>query len=114
MALTNKFLQNLISLFAIVLISIILVTVIGYYDEGHAKIYGSMGNYLSAGGYPPFSDYLMWTIIFSVFGLLTFNIISAGKDFKSPLVLRILLSLLSIPLVMFAIVSLIVMTQQLF
>ena len=55
------------SLFNVVLLtalaSVILVTVIGYFDEGHPRIYGSFGNYLAHNAIPPRQDYVLWLAI---------------------------------------------------
>ncbi|MGK0391261.1 MAG: hypothetical protein ACI94Y_004023 [Maribacter sp.] len=65
------------------------ITIIGYFDEGHANIYGSFSNYLASGGYPPLSDYLMWSIITAMSRGILFNIISKLTRQSFPLPTRL-------------------------
>ncbi len=100
----TKLYQNLLALIAIVLCSIVLITVVGFFDEGHSRIYGTFSNYMSQAAYPPLSDYLLWTFIFVPLGLMTFNLISAISQYKSSLSRRIFLSIFSIPVIFIMIV----------
>lgn len=88
--------ENILNVLAIATITIILTTIIGYFDEGHQNIYNGFWNYLQQGGYPPINDYLVWTIFFCIAGIISFNIFSLG--FKQKLFrYRFVLSFLFLP-----------------
>ena len=92
--------ENLVNLLGLLLLTTGFITVIGYFDEGHAKIYGNFSNYLASGGYPPLSDYLVWSIMVAISGAILFNIISKQTQRSFPLFTRLLSTALLIPFVM--------------
>lgn len=100
--------ENLLNLLGLVVLSISFVTIIGYFDEGHARIYGSFSNYLAAGGYPPLSDYLLWSIITVIFGGIIFNIISKLAPKPLPLTARLFTTAATIPFAIFVFLTIFV------
>ncbi|NNE27177.1 MAG: hypothetical protein HKN09_10065 [Saprospiraceae bacterium] len=88
----HKSSQNLIALFPILLTAIILITVIGYLDEGHHRIYNSFFDYLAAGAVPPLSDYVMWCVVLGVIQLGIFNLISTLTKWQRSLIERVAVS----------------------
>ena len=92
----HKSSQNLIALFPILLTAIILITIIGYFDEGHYRIYGSFTEYILQGGTPPLSDYIMWCLIFGVIQLGIFNLLSSATNWQRSLAERVILSAISL------------------
>lgn len=89
--------ENFLNLFGLALLSACLVTIIGFFDEGHQQIYGSFYNYLSAGGYPPTVDYIAWVTLGSLPGMISFNLISLGMK-KTLFRYRFLLAFVCTPL----------------
>ena len=68
----NSFLKVL---FGTALASVMLVTVIGYFDEGHPRIYGSFANYIAQQGWPPLSDYAVWLVIFELVAIFVWLLV---------------------------------------
>ncbi|MBT8230274.1 MAG: hypothetical protein KJO50_08435 [Bacteroidia bacterium] len=99
MFISKKLRENFITLVFVLLFSILLITIIGYYDEGHHRIYGSFINYLGNSGQPPLSDYILWGIIFGILGMVVFNILEMTSLGKSHLANRIILSMVIITIV---------------
>lgn len=99
--------ENIVTLLGLTIFSIFFVTIIGYFDEGHARIYGSFGNYIDQSGYPPLSDYIVWMTITGIVGILVFNLFSQALKSTS-LLLRIVLTILVIPFFIIALTGLFV------
>ena len=96
----------LLAVFSFITTSVVLTTLVGYIDEGNATRYGTFGNYLSEGGMPPLSDYLLWSVLCSVFGLIGYYVLKRLRPETSEWT-RIGLSVLLIPIFAVGFVALI-------
>ena len=106
MSTSKKLFENLLVIVSLCLMSVIMVTIIGYFDEGHYRVYGSFGNYLTERGYPPINDYLMWSAMSTVIGLVVFNLISARASQNAPFPLRLMTTIMTVPALFFTIIFL--------
>jgi len=100
--------ENLVLLVSLLIVSSIMVSVIGYFDEGNYRIYGSFSNYLFQGGCPPLSDYVVWYGISAVIGLAVFNILSALGEQTNSFVFRILTTLMTVPAVFLIVIFILI------
>ncbi len=87
--------------------AILLVSFIGYVDEGNSTLYENFGQYILGKGYPPLSDYLLWIIIGLVVGLPVFNLVSPAHS-KLPYSIRVGIGVISVPIAMTVIISTII------
>ena len=81
--------------------TILLVTLIGSFDEGNLSQYASQIVYLKQGSIPPLSDYLLWNVVNITLGIPAFFVISdavPGRNFSMRAALT-----LTIPVVVFGI-----------
>lgn len=101
----TKFQEVLIAALVLIGAAILFVTIVGYFDEGHARTYGSFANYLVQGGVPPLSDYLLWSFIILVLGLPFFVAQGALPGLKKSLATRLVISAVSIPLVLLGVLA---------
>gem|GEM_PF-6938910 len=71
--------ENMQSLVKVVLttalVSVILVTVVGYFDEGHPRIYDYLAHY----AVPPIHDYVLWLVIFECIVLAAWWLVRAAS-----------------------------------
>lgn len=104
MSVREKLYENLIVLGCLLLMSVIMVTVIGYFDEGHYKIYDSFGQYLFLKGNPPLIDYLVWYAISAVLGLIVFNLLSLKDQQSNTLAFRIITTMMTVPALFFVVI----------
>jgi hypothetical protein len=75
--------------------SILLVTAVGYFDEGNQHLYPGFKAYL-ASGMPPFRDYVLWAVVAEVVGFLIYSVLSL---IVASFTLRLTLASASIPLI---------------
>jgi len=99
---TSLSLKEPLYIFFILLIeTILLVTLIGSFDEGNLSHYASFIIYLKQGGIPPLSDYMLWSVVNITLGIPAFFVISdavPGRSFTTRASLT-----LSIPILIFSI-----------
>jgi hypothetical protein len=100
----EKLYENLLVLAALLILSIFMVTIIGYFDEGHYHIYESMIAYIKARAYPPLADYAMWFVLSGVIGLIVFNVISEMGEKRASLSFRVLTTILTVPALFFVVI----------
>ncbi len=82
---------------ALVGMSMIFVTVVGYFDEGNHLIYAGFWDYLTNDGAPPMSDYILWAVIFVALGVTVFQAQGASAKLRDAFVLRLTATVFAIP-----------------
>ncbi len=84
-----------------VLSSALLVTVVGYFDEGTYRAFDGFWSYLIGSGVPPVSDYILWAIIFIIVGFASFGILNLSGWVRQRFLLHSTLSTLAVPILFF-------------
>ena len=93
---------------ALVGVSAVFVTMIGYFDEGNHLIFAGFGDYLAKGGVPPASDYVLWGVIFVVLGVILFHLQSLVPRLQTAFATRLIVSVLAIPALILGLLALLV------